>query len=99
MGAGGKGNLAILGRGLISGSNFIISILLARWLMPDQYGAYGGSVWHLDHAVAGLSVVGAGAHGSFWRLDFSHQPARLSAIAAVDSCCTLRHNLRCSGDL
>ena len=36
----GKGGLAILDQGLISGSNFIISILLARWLMPDQYGAY-----------------------------------------------------------
>ena len=36
----GKGSLAILDQGLISGSNFIISILLARWLMPDQYGAY-----------------------------------------------------------
>ena len=32
--------MAILDQGLISGSNFIISILLARWLMPDQYGAY-----------------------------------------------------------
>jgi O-antigen/teichoic acid export membrane protein len=35
-----KGGLAILDQGLISGSNFIISILLARWLMPDAYGAY-----------------------------------------------------------
>lgn len=35
-----KGGLAILDQGLISGSNFLISILLARWLMPDQYGAY-----------------------------------------------------------
>lgn len=35
-----KGGLAVLDQGLISGSNFIISILLARWLMPDQYGAY-----------------------------------------------------------
>jgi O-antigen/teichoic acid export membrane protein len=35
-----KGGLAILDQGLISGSNFIISILLARWLTPDQYGAY-----------------------------------------------------------
>jgi O-antigen/teichoic acid export membrane protein len=35
-----KGGLAILDQGLISGSNFMISILLARWLMPDQYGAY-----------------------------------------------------------
>jgi O-antigen/teichoic acid export membrane protein len=27
-------------QGLISGSNFLISIWLARWLPPDQYGAY-----------------------------------------------------------
>lgn len=37
---GSKGGLAILDQGLISGSNFLISILLARWLMPNQYGAY-----------------------------------------------------------
>jgi O-antigen/teichoic acid export membrane protein len=35
-----KGGLAILDQGLISGSNFLISILLARWLMPTQYGAF-----------------------------------------------------------
>jgi O-antigen/teichoic acid export membrane protein len=35
-----KGGLAILDQGLISGSNFAISILLARWLVPAQYGAF-----------------------------------------------------------
>lgn len=35
-----KGTLAILDQGLISGSNFVVSILLARWLTPDLYGAY-----------------------------------------------------------
>jgi O-antigen/teichoic acid export membrane protein len=35
-----KAGLAILDQGMISGSNFLIGILLARWLMPDQYGAY-----------------------------------------------------------
>lgn len=35
-----KGGFAILDQGLISGSNFVISILLARWLVPEQYGAY-----------------------------------------------------------
>jgi len=35
-----KGGFAILDQGLISGSNFIVSILLARWLVPEQYGAY-----------------------------------------------------------
>jgi len=36
----GKGSLAILDQGLISGSNFLIGILLARWLAPGAYGAY-----------------------------------------------------------
>lgn len=36
----GKGGLAITDQGLISGSNFLISILLARWLGAEQYGAY-----------------------------------------------------------
>lgn len=35
-----KGGLAIADQGLISGSNFLISILLARWLGAEQYGAY-----------------------------------------------------------
>jgi O-antigen/teichoic acid export membrane protein len=35
-----KGGLAIIDQGLISGSNFLIGILLARWLAPEQYGAF-----------------------------------------------------------
>jgi len=35
-----KGGFAILDQGLISGSNFLIGILLARWLIPVQYGAF-----------------------------------------------------------
>lgn len=35
-----KGGLAILDQGLISGSNFLTSVLLARWMFPVQYGAY-----------------------------------------------------------
>lgn len=35
-----KGGLAIVDQGLISGSNFLLGILLARWLAPEQYGAY-----------------------------------------------------------
>jgi O-antigen/teichoic acid export membrane protein len=35
-----KGSLAIADQGLISGSNFLIGILLARWLIPTQYGAF-----------------------------------------------------------
>ncbi len=35
-----KGFLALLDQGLISGSNFLVTILLARWLTAEQYGAY-----------------------------------------------------------
>lgn len=35
-----KGGLAIADYGLISGSNFLLGVLLARWLSPDHYGAY-----------------------------------------------------------
>lgn len=35
-----KGGFALTDQGLISGSNFVVSILLARWLTADQYGAY-----------------------------------------------------------
>jgi O-antigen/teichoic acid export membrane protein len=35
-----KGGLAILDYGLFSGSNFLLGVLLARWLAPEQYGAY-----------------------------------------------------------
>lgn len=36
----GKGLAAILDQGLVSGSNFLLTVLLARWLQPEQYGAY-----------------------------------------------------------
>ncbi|HVI08025.1 MAG TPA: hypothetical protein VND65_06990 [Candidatus Binatia bacterium] len=35
-----KGGLALLDFGLYSGSNFLLGILLARWMSPEQYGAY-----------------------------------------------------------
>ena len=35
-----KAFFAIVDQGLISGSNFILGILLARWLGAEQYGAY-----------------------------------------------------------
>jgi O-antigen/teichoic acid export membrane protein len=35
-----KGGLALVDYGLFSGSNFLLGILLARWLPPEQYGAY-----------------------------------------------------------
>lgn len=35
-----KGGLAILDQGLFSGSNFVLNILLVRWLSPSSYGAF-----------------------------------------------------------
>lgn len=35
-----KGTLALTDQGMISGSNFAISVLLARWFAADRYGAY-----------------------------------------------------------
>jgi O-antigen/teichoic acid export membrane protein len=35
-----KGGLAVVDQGLISGSNFLLSIVLARWMSRDEYGAY-----------------------------------------------------------
>lgn len=37
---GTKGGLAVLDQGLISASNFLMGILLGRWLEPAEYGAY-----------------------------------------------------------
>jgi O-antigen/teichoic acid export membrane protein len=36
----GKGSLAILDQGLFASSNFLLNVLLARWLVPADYGAF-----------------------------------------------------------
>ncbi|RMF59470.1 MAG: hypothetical protein D6748_06345, partial [Calditrichaeota bacterium] len=35
-----KGGLALLDQFLFSGANFLVNILLARWLSPEEYGAF-----------------------------------------------------------
>jgi hypothetical protein len=37
---GTRGGLAILDQGTYSGSNFILNILLARWVTQQDYGAF-----------------------------------------------------------
>jgi O-antigen/teichoic acid export membrane protein len=36
----GNGAWAVLDQGLFAGSNFLLNLLLARWLIPHAYGAY-----------------------------------------------------------
>jgi len=35
-----KGSFAVLDQGLFAGSNFLINVVLARWLSPADYGAF-----------------------------------------------------------
>jgi O-antigen/teichoic acid export membrane protein len=35
-----KGSLAVLDQGLFASSNFLVNVLLARWLAPTDYGAF-----------------------------------------------------------
>jgi O-antigen/teichoic acid export membrane protein len=37
---GAKGLIAVVDQGLFSGTNFLVGILMARWLVPDDFGAY-----------------------------------------------------------
>jgi len=70
-----KGSLAIADQGLISGSNFVLSILLARYLGADQYGAYAlafstfvlFSLVHQSLVLEPLSVFGPSVYRSSLR--------------------------------
>jgi O-antigen/teichoic acid export membrane protein len=35
-----RSTLSVIDQGLVSGSNFVLNVMLARWLEPQQYGAY-----------------------------------------------------------
>jgi O-antigen/teichoic acid export membrane protein len=67
----GKGSLALLDQGLISGSNFLLGILLARWLVPEQYGAYAlafsiflfAAGFHNALLLEPMSVFGPASYG------------------------------------
>jgi O-antigen/teichoic acid export membrane protein len=37
---GTKGGLAVFEQGVVSGSNFVMGVLLGRWMTPNAYGAY-----------------------------------------------------------
>lgn len=72
---GARGGLALADQGLFAGAHFLLSILLARWLAPADYGAFalGYSVFLLVSAVHGalllepMAVFGSGKYLPDWR--------------------------------
>jgi len=69
---GGKLGLAIFDQGLFAGSNFLVNVLLARWMMPNEYGAYAvGFAWFLIAQnlyealmLEPMAIYGAGKYAS-----------------------------------
>jgi O-antigen/teichoic acid export membrane protein len=66
----GKSGFAVADQGFISGSNFVLSILLARWMGADQYGAYALafsifillSLLYLSMVLEPMAVFGAATY-------------------------------------
>jgi O-antigen/teichoic acid export membrane protein len=62
-----KGGLGILDQGLFSGANFLMGILLARWLSPADYGAFSAaysifflfSIYQVSLIAEPMSIFGA----------------------------------------
>jgi len=80
-----KGGFAVLDQGLFAGANFLVSVLLARWLPPSQYGAFSVAysiflllaTFHTAVLIEPMLVFGAGRYvGQFRRylslLFYSH---------------------------
>jgi O-antigen/teichoic acid export membrane protein len=64
--------LAIVDQGLVSGSNFVMGVLLARWLLAGEFGAYALAFsvfllvagFHQNLLLSPLSVLGASMYGA-----------------------------------
>jgi O-antigen/teichoic acid export membrane protein len=86
-----KGGLAVVDQALVTGSNFALAILLARWLTPLQYGAYavGFSVFVLVGMLyqalllEGMSVFGASVSRSCLRKYLKSMLSLHLAVASV----------------
>lgn len=52
-----RGGLAVIDQATYSGTNFILSVLLARWLMPEQYGVYSLSLAIYQFAFQGHNAL------------------------------------------
>jgi O-antigen/teichoic acid export membrane protein len=71
-----KGSLAVLDQGLFSGANFLVPLVLARWLTPTDYGAFAVvyasylmlAAFHTALLTEPMLVFGTGKYGcSFGR--------------------------------
>jgi len=70
-----KAGFALTDQGLVSGSNFVISIVLARWLSPEQYGGFALvfavflllSMAYQCLLLEPMAIYGAGEYGSSLR--------------------------------
>ena len=66
----GKGFWAVMDQGLVATSNFTLNILLARWLTPNEYGAFSVaytiflflSTFHIGMLNEPLLVFGPGKY-------------------------------------
>ncbi|HTV09625.1 MAG TPA: polysaccharide biosynthesis C-terminal domain-containing protein [Candidatus Aquilonibacter sp.] len=71
----GKGGLAIVDQGTFASSNFLLNVLLARWLSPADYGAFALAysafllilVLHTALLTSPLLVFGSGKHRGDFR--------------------------------
>jgi len=81
-----KASLAITDEALISGSNFALSIVLARWLNAEQYGAYALAFSLFLLSLAGIPAT-AGFLGklSVFRAAMDAGMTTLVVIALVNS--------------
>ena len=72
---GGRGISAVLDQGLFATSNFVMSILLARWLSPTDYGVFALvysvfaliSILHSGLIAEPMLVFGSGRHAHHHR--------------------------------
>lgn len=70
-----KGFFAILDQGLFGTANFLVNILLARWLEPDQYGAFAVAysvflllaAFHTAVLTEPMMIFGAGKYATEFR--------------------------------
>lgn len=108
----GKGSLAVLDQVFISGSNFVLSVLLARWLTAEQYGAYAlaFSVFlllagvHDSLVTEPMMVFGPSSYGNHRReylgmVLWVEGAVGLLLVGVLVSATFIAHHFAASGDL